>query len=39
VIGVLPAGSIVGVNSCSASWCSINVAGGAGWASRKLLSF
>jgi hypothetical protein len=39
VIGVLPAGSIVGVNSCSASWCSINVAGGSGWASRKLLSF
>ena len=39
VIGVLPAGSVVGVNSCTASWCSINVAGGSGWAYRNLLSF
>jgi uncharacterized protein YgiM (DUF1202 family) len=39
VIGVLPSGSVVGVNSCTASWCSINVAGGAGWAYRNLLSF
>jgi uncharacterized protein YraI len=37
VVGAIPAGQTVDVGNCTGSWCRVNFAGGAGFASRSYL--
>jgi len=38
VVAAIPAGQTVDVGNCAGSWCRVNFAGGAGFASRSYLS-